>query len=133
MVLSRLISPLIGHAETRLGVSLDYTRKIVETDIWLLIRYNKIFGFLDPNRNVPPAACAPNSQTAFCRKNWASTDSYCHQRRSITKGRPLFKRSLFSNLLNSLYLQLGHAGDWKTSALSGDAKRAVGGAVAFVA
>ena len=56
MFLSRLISPLIGHAETRLGVSLDYTRKIAETDIWLLIRYNKIFGFLDPNRNVPPAA-----------------------------------------------------------------------------
>ncbi|AVO37161.1 hypothetical protein [Pukyongiella litopenaei] len=53
MTLHRLISFLIGRAEKRLGVTLDYTREIAGTDLRLLFRYNRIFGFLDPNNNVP--------------------------------------------------------------------------------
>ncbi|MEP2715210.1 hypothetical protein [Pseudophaeobacter sp.] len=45
---------LIRRAERRLNVSLDYTRVIAETDLGLLARYNKIFGFLDPNSHLPP-------------------------------------------------------------------------------
>lgn len=53
MFLRKLTSLLIGRAEKRIGVSLDYTRQIARTDFGLLMRYNKIFGFLDPNRKVP--------------------------------------------------------------------------------
>lgn len=56
MFISRVSSAMIGRAEVRLGVALDYVRKIAATDLGLLLRYNKIFGFLDPVRNVPPAA-----------------------------------------------------------------------------
>lgn len=38
------------------GVDFDYVHQIAETDIGLLSRYNKIFGFLDPNRKVSPLA-----------------------------------------------------------------------------
>ena len=47
---------LIRRAERRVGVEFDYVHQIAETDIGLLSRYNKIFGFLDPNRKVPPLA-----------------------------------------------------------------------------
>ena len=47
---------LIRRAEERAGVQFDYVHKIAETDIGLLSRYNRIFGFLDPNRNVPALA-----------------------------------------------------------------------------
>lgn len=47
---------LIGRAESRLGVSLDYVRQIAGTDFGLLRRYNRVFGFLDPNRKVPAPA-----------------------------------------------------------------------------
>ncbi|WP_420568042.1 hypothetical protein [Thalassovita sp.] len=52
----KIASALIGRAERRLGVSLDYARQIARTDFGLLQRYNRIFGFLDPNRHVPPQA-----------------------------------------------------------------------------
>ncbi len=55
-MLTHLLLAIIGRAEARLGVPLDYTRKIAETDVRLLLRYNKIFGFLDPNKNMPPLA-----------------------------------------------------------------------------
>lgn len=47
---------LIRRAEQRIGVELDYTHKIAETDISLLRRYGRIFKFLDPNKAVPPTA-----------------------------------------------------------------------------
>ncbi len=46
---------LISRAEKRLGITLDYTRHIAKTNFSLLMRYNRLFGFLDPNRHVPPA------------------------------------------------------------------------------
>ncbi len=46
---------LISSAEKRLGVSLDYVYQIAKTKLSLLLRYNKLFGFLDPNRNLPAA------------------------------------------------------------------------------
>lgn len=55
-MLSKIAEFLIGRAERRIGVALDYTRKIAQTDFWLLSRYNRIFGFLDPNQKVPPDA-----------------------------------------------------------------------------
>ncbi|MEL6957946.1 MAG: hypothetical protein AAGL89_03210 [Pseudomonadota bacterium] len=55
-MLTHIAMTLIARAERRLGVTLDYTRKIAATDIRLLLRYNKIFGFLDPNTKVPPLA-----------------------------------------------------------------------------
>ena len=47
---------VVSLAERRIGVKLDYARKIAQTDIGLMMRYGKIFGFLDPNRNVPADA-----------------------------------------------------------------------------
>jgi len=52
----KIVKYLIGRSEARIGVKFDYVHKIDETDIGLLSRYNKIFGFLDPNRKVPPLA-----------------------------------------------------------------------------
>lgn len=54
--LTRIALLLIGRAERKLGVALDYTRQIARTDLRLLTRYNRLFGFLDPNRNCPPEA-----------------------------------------------------------------------------
>jgi hypothetical protein len=46
----------IGRSEQRLGARLDYVRDIAETDMGLLMRYNRLFGFLDPNRHAPAQA-----------------------------------------------------------------------------
>ena len=46
----------MSKAEKRIGVELDYARRIAETDFGLMVRYGKIFAFLDPNRKVPPEA-----------------------------------------------------------------------------
>lgn len=55
-MLDRVTGFLISRAERRLGVALDYVRQIARTDLRLLLRYNRIFGMLDPNRHAPPAA-----------------------------------------------------------------------------
>lgn len=55
-MLTAIANSLIRRAEIRLGVKLDYIRQIARTDLGLLRRYNRIFGFLDPNRHVPAAA-----------------------------------------------------------------------------
>ena len=55
-MLHKLTLPLIERAERRLGVRLDYTRTIARTGMGLLMRYNRIFGFLDPNKHVPKEA-----------------------------------------------------------------------------
>ncbi len=51
-----LLRKLVSRAERRIGVQLDYARKIAETDVGLMLRYGRIFGFLDPNRHVPAEA-----------------------------------------------------------------------------
>lgn len=51
-----ILRQVISKAETRIGVPLDYARKIAATDVGLMLRYGKIFGFLDPNRKVPAPA-----------------------------------------------------------------------------
>lgn len=56
MVLRRLSQYLVGRAERRIGVQLDYARQIARTDTGLFLRYGRIFGFLDPNRKAPAAA-----------------------------------------------------------------------------
>ncbi|MDC0660076.1 hypothetical protein N6L27_18895 [Leisingera sp. SS27] len=55
-MLTAVATFFIRRAERRIGVSLDYVRYIARTELSLLSRYNKIFGFLDPNRQVPAAA-----------------------------------------------------------------------------
>ncbi|MFW8633482.1 hypothetical protein [Cribrihabitans pelagius] len=55
-MLTAIATLFIRQAERRLGVTLDYVRQIARTDFKLLARYNRIFGFLDPNRHVAPAA-----------------------------------------------------------------------------
>ena len=55
-MIRRILLQVISRAEVRIGVRLDYARKIAETDAGLMLRYGKIFGFLDPNRKVPAAA-----------------------------------------------------------------------------
>ncbi|NIZ12034.1 hypothetical protein [Phaeobacter sp. HF9A] len=55
-MLKWIAAQLVGRAEKRIGVELDYARKISQTDIRLFMRYGKIFAFLAPNRNVPPDA-----------------------------------------------------------------------------
>jgi len=56
VILAKLTSRLIGQAEKRIGVTLDYTRQIAWTDFGLLMRYNRIFGFLDPNKHATAQA-----------------------------------------------------------------------------
>lgn len=55
-MLAKLAHFLIRRAEKRLGVGLDYTHEIADTNFGLLTRYNRLFGFLDPNRHVPAEA-----------------------------------------------------------------------------
>ena len=50
-MLRAVASSFVQRAERRLGVGLDYVHQIVRTDLGLLARYNRIFGFLDPNRH----------------------------------------------------------------------------------
>ena len=56
MPLRRIAMSLVERGERRIGVGLDYVRHIARTDLGLLLRYNRIFGFLDPNRKVAPEA-----------------------------------------------------------------------------
>lgn len=55
-MLKSIALKLVSRAENRIGVKLDYARQIARTNFGLMTRYGKIFGFLDPNRNVPPLA-----------------------------------------------------------------------------
>jgi hypothetical protein len=55
-MLKWLMGWFVSRAERRIGVELDYARKISQTDLGLMMRYGKIFGFLDPNRKVPADA-----------------------------------------------------------------------------
>ena len=51
-----ILRSVIARAEKRLKVTLDYAHHIAQTDLGLMLRYGKIFGFLDPNKNTPAAA-----------------------------------------------------------------------------
>ena len=55
-MLTAIARVFIRQAEKRLGVKLEYVHQIARTDFKLLRRYNRIFGFLDPNRHVPAPA-----------------------------------------------------------------------------
>jgi len=55
-MLKSIARHLVNRAEKRIGVELDYAHQIAKTDFGLMSRYGKIFGFLDPNKNVPPLA-----------------------------------------------------------------------------
>ncbi len=54
--LTMLALSMIKWGEKRIGVTLDYVRQIAKTDFGLLMRYNRLFGFLDPNRHAPKDA-----------------------------------------------------------------------------
>ncbi|SMR72974.1 hypothetical protein SAMN04488030_1723 [Aliiroseovarius halocynthiae] len=47
---------LVRRAERRVGVQFDYVHAIADTSIGLLSRYNRLFGFLDPRKHLPPHA-----------------------------------------------------------------------------
>lgn len=51
-MLTKLLSFLIARAERRIGVGLDYARKIANTDLGLFRRYGRIFSFLDGNAHA---------------------------------------------------------------------------------
>lgn len=55
-MLRRIAHFMIRRAEKQLNVPLDYTHAIAEADFGLLSRYNRIFGFVNPNRHLPPEA-----------------------------------------------------------------------------
>ncbi len=55
-MLKKVSKYFITRAEKRLGVKLDYTRKIASVSFGLLMRYNHIFKFLDPNTKVTKQA-----------------------------------------------------------------------------
>lgn len=55
-MLLKIATYLIRRAERRIGVPFDYIHKIARTDLGLLFRYNRLFGFLDPNGKTPPLA-----------------------------------------------------------------------------
>ncbi|WP_259942921.1 hypothetical protein [Sulfitobacter sp. M368] len=54
--LTPLTLAMVKQAEKRVGVTFDYVRKIAQTDFGLLLRYNKVFGFLDPRKHLPAQA-----------------------------------------------------------------------------
>ena len=56
MLLKTVSNYLIGRAEKRLGVELDYVRHIARAGTRLLMRYNRIFGAIDPNTKTPVLA-----------------------------------------------------------------------------
>lgn len=51
-MLKKVINYILSINEKRIGVKLDYARKIVSVDNRLFMRYGKIFGFLDPRKNL---------------------------------------------------------------------------------
>ncbi len=54
--LTPLTLKMVKQAEKRVGVTFDYVRKIAQTNFGLLLRYNKVFGFLDPRKHLPASA-----------------------------------------------------------------------------
>ncbi len=56
MILKKIAGKFISKAEVKVGAPLDYVHVIAETDLSLLARYNKLFGFLDPNKKAPALA-----------------------------------------------------------------------------
>ncbi|MEL6503860.1 MAG: hypothetical protein AAFO61_12850 [Pseudomonadota bacterium] len=55
-MLKAIAAKLIARNEKRLGVPLDYVHTIARMNTGLLMRYGKIFGFLDPVKHVPAQA-----------------------------------------------------------------------------
>ncbi len=55
-MLKMLFNFIISKNEQRLGVKLDYARKIGTADSRLFMRYGKIFGFLDPRKHLSAEA-----------------------------------------------------------------------------
>ncbi|MCW5679559.1 MAG: hypothetical protein KIT07_00185 [Anaerolineales bacterium] len=53
MIFARIAEYFIRRAEKRVGVQFDYVHQIAKADLGLLKRYNRLFGFLDPNTKVP--------------------------------------------------------------------------------
>lgn len=51
-MLKKIINHILSQNEKRIGVKLDYARKIVSVDTRLFMRYGKIFGFLDPRKHL---------------------------------------------------------------------------------
>ncbi|MEY8800474.1 hypothetical protein AB9K35_09180 [Leisingera sp. XS_AS12] len=55
-MLKKVLGLLVSAGEKRTGVNLDYAHQIAKTDFGLMVRYGKIFSFLDPNKNVSAEA-----------------------------------------------------------------------------
>lgn len=55
-MLKNIARRFVKKAEKRIGVELDYAHQIARTDLSLMVRYGKIFRFLDPNMEVPALA-----------------------------------------------------------------------------
>jgi len=49
----RVMNHILSKNEKRIGVKFEYARKIISVDNQLFLRYGKIFGFLDPRKNLP--------------------------------------------------------------------------------
>lgn len=55
-MLKWIAEKIVVAAEKRIGVTLEYAHEIAQTDFGLMLRYGKVLGFLDPNKNVPAPA-----------------------------------------------------------------------------
>jgi len=55
-MLKRVMNYILSKNEKRLGVKLDYARKILLVDNRLFLRYGKVFGFLDPRKHLSAEA-----------------------------------------------------------------------------
>lgn len=55
-MLKTIAHAMIGRAEKQVGVKFDYVHKIADINFGLLTRYNRLFGFLDPNKHAPKEA-----------------------------------------------------------------------------
>jgi len=48
----KIMNHILSKNEKRIGVKLDYARKIVSVDNRLFMRYGKVFSFLDPRKHL---------------------------------------------------------------------------------
>lgn len=55
-LIEKISLALIAREERRIRVTFDYIRHMARTDLRLLLRYNRIFGIIDPRRHLPAEA-----------------------------------------------------------------------------
>ena len=84
-MLKMLFNFIISKNEQRLGVKLDYARKIGTADSRLFMRYGKIFGFLDPRKHLSAEAYHASALNARWDTRHRVTLRYYDARRHVKR------------------------------------------------